>query len=119
MGELDVERSRRRAHGAWAAALRPLAIADEQAARDLALAAAREGDEALRVLLEQRLGEPRHALGPVEIRAGDEPAEAPIADGVARQQHEVRSALPLPDPPQVLLHRRAMPGQAGALRARA
>ncbi len=118
MGELDVERpvAPRVSPGGGA---RPLAVAHQEASRDLARAAAREGHEALGVLLEQRLGEPRHALGPVEIRAGDEPAEAPVARGIARQQHQVRSALPLPDPPQVLLHRRAVPRQAGAFRSRA
>ncbi len=112
VGELDVEGpvAARMAPGGD---LRPLAVAHQEAPRDLARAAARERDEALGVLLEQRLGEPRHALGPVEIRAGDEPAEAPVARGVASEQHEVRPALPLRDPPQVLLHRRTVTRQAG------
>ena len=36
--------------------------------------------------------------------------------GVPSQQHEVRAALPLPDPAKVLLHDRSMTGQPGALR---
>jgi hypothetical protein len=68
------------------------------------------------VLLEQRLGEARHPLGPVEIRAGDEAAQAPVAGGIPRQQHEVRPALALADPAQVLLDHRPVPGQAGPVR---
>ena len=69
------------------------------------------------MLGEERLAEPRDRLGPGDIRARDEPAQAPIADRVAGEQHEVRAALPLADPAQVLLDRLAMARQAGAGRA--
>ena len=93
------------------------AIADQEPPRDLALAAAGQREQALAVLVEQGVGEPGHALGPVEIRAGDEPAQAPIAGRVARQQHEVRPALALADAAQVLLDHRPMAGQARPGRA--
>ena len=95
---------------------RAIAIADSQPASDLALAAAGQRDHALGVLGEQRLAEPRHALGPVEICAGDEPAQAAIARRVARKQHEMRPALPLADPAQVLLDRAPVARQPGAVR---
>ena len=94
---------------------RASAIADPQPACDLALAAAGQRDHALGVLGEQRLAEPRHALGPVEIRAGDEPAQAAIARRVPREQHQVRAALPLADPAQVLLDRAPVARQPGAV----
>ena len=94
VGELDVEGSVA-VRVALGGRLRALAIADIDVARSHPRGR-RETDEALGVLLEQRLGESRHALGPVEIRAG-RPAEAPWP-GIARQ-HGVGPALPLPDPP--------------------
>jgi hypothetical protein len=92
MGELDVEGPvcLRVALGSRP---RSVPVADEQASRDLARAAAREGDQALGVLLEKRLGEPRDALGSVEIRAGDEAAQAPVAGGITREQDEVRRVI--------------------------
>jgi len=53
----------------------------------------------------------------VQIRAGDEPAQAPVPGGVAGQQHEMRAALPRPDSPQVLLDRPLVTRQPGAVRA--
>ena len=96
----------------------PGAIADPETPRDLALAATRERDEALGVGFEQRLGEARYALGPVEIRAGDEAAQAPVARAIPSEQHQARPALALADPAEVLLDHASMPGQASALRAR-
>jgi hypothetical protein len=67
---------------------------------------------------EERPVEAGHRLGPGEVRPRDEPAQAPVARRVACQQDEVWTALRLPDPADVLLHRIAMTGQPGALRAR-
>ena len=110
--ELDVEAARRHRVPASAAAARPRAgpIADPQPPGDLAVAAARERDEPLGVLGEERLVEPRHGLRPREVRPADEPAEAPIAGGVAGEQDEVRPALRVADPAQVLLDRARWPG---------
>ena len=47
---------------------------------DLPVAAARQRDDALVVLVEQRLAEPRHALGPGQVGARQEPAQAAPAD---------------------------------------
>ena len=54
---------------------RALAIAGQQPPRDLAVAAARERDEALGVRGEQRMGEPGHGLGAREVGPADEPRE--------------------------------------------
>ena len=94
-------------------------IADPQPASDLPVATTRQRDDALVLLLEQRVAEPRHGLGPGQVRARDEPAQAAPADRAARQQHEVRTACPLADPAHVLLDRIAMPGQLRALGSRA
>src|SRR5207237_1283218 len=94
-------------------------IAHEQPARDLAVATTRECDQALAMLGEQVLGEPGDALGPVEIRAGDEPAQASIARRVARQQHEVWATLARPDATEVLLDDRPMTRESRSGRARA
>ena len=97
---------------------RTRAITDQEPARDLAVATARQREEALVVLGQQGVGEPGHALGPVEIRAGDEPAQAPIAGRIARQQDQVRPALARADAAQVLLDDRPVAGQPGPRRAR-
>ena len=70
------------------------------------------------MLGEERLVEPGHRLGPGQVRPGDEPAEAPIARGVAGEQHQVRTALPLADPADVLLDRLPMAGEPVARRPR-
>jgi hypothetical protein len=96
---------------------RPVPIADPQPAGDLALATTRQGDDSLVMGGEQLLAEARHRLRPVEVRPRDQPAEASIADQVAGQQDEVRAALPLADPPLVLLDGLAMTGQPSPLRS--
>ena len=58
-----------------------------------------------------------HRLGAREVRPGDEPAQAPPPATVPGEQHEMRPALRLPDPPVVLLHHRPMSGQSRPLRA--
>ncbi len=96
---------------------RPRSIAHPQATRDLPVATARQRDEAFVMLVEEGLAEARHALGPGQVRARDEPRQAPPADRRAGQQHEMRAARPLADPAQVLLDRVAVAGQTGALGA--
>ena len=90
---------------------RPFPIADPKAPGDLAFAAPGECHQTFRVLGQQRVAEMRHRLGPGQVRAADEPAEAAVAGRVARQQNEMRAALPLPDSTQILLHRVAAPGR--------
>ena len=90
-------------------------IADPQAAGDLPVAAAGQGDEPLGVLGQERLAEARHALRPGHVRPRDEPAQAPPADRGPGEQDEMRPAAALADPAQVLLDRLAMAGQPGAL----
>ena len=102
-----------------ATARAPSRSPDPQPPRELAVAAARQRDQALRVLREQRVGEPRHPLGAGQVRPADQPAQAPIARRVAREQHEVRPALRLADPAQVLLHERRDGRAAGPARAAA
>ena len=96
---------------------RSLPVAGPQPSRQLALAAAGQRDQPLRVLRQQRLGEPRDGLRPREVRPRHQPAQAPPARRVPGEQHEVRPALRLADPPVVLLHDRPMAGQPGAGRA--
>ncbi len=67
---------------------------------------------------EQRLGEPGRGLGPGQVRAAQEPAEAPVPGRVPGEQHEVRSPLGHPDAAVVLLRRRPVAGQARTLRER-
>ncbi len=94
---------------------RTLPIARPQSPGQLALPAARQRDQPLRVLRQQRLGEPRDRLRAGEVRPRHHPAQAPPARRVAGQQHEVRSALRLPDPPVILLHDRAVTRQPGTV----
>ena len=95
----------------------PGPIADPQSTRDLPVATARQRDEPFVMLVEEGLAEPRHALGPGQVRARHEPRQAAPADRRAGEQHEMRSARPRADPAQVLLDRIAMPGEARALGA--
>ena len=94
-----------------------LPIADPQPPGDLALATARQRDEALGVLGEQLVAEARHGLRPGEVRPRDEPAQAPIARCVAGEEDEVRTALALADPALILLDRLPMTGQPSPLGA--
>ena len=91
-------------------------VAHPQAARELPVAAAGEGDEVLGVLGQERLAEARHALGPGHVRPRDEPAQAPPPDRGPGEQHEMRPATALADPSQILLDRLAMAGQPHPLR---
>ncbi len=96
----------------------PGPIADPQPARDLALATARQPDEALAVRRQQLLAEARPALRPGQVGPRHEPAQAPVARVVTGQQHEMRAARRRPDPPQVRAHDGAMAGQARAVGTR-
>ena len=95
----------------------PLPVAGPQPPRQLALAAAGQRDQPLRVLRQQRLGELRDGLRPGEVRPRHQPAQAPPARRVPGEQQEVRPALRLADSPVVLLHDLAMTRQPGAGRA--
>ncbi len=86
-------------------------VAHPQAARELPVAAAGERDEALGVLGQQRLAEPRHRLRAGHVRSRDEPAQAPPPDRGPGEQHEMRAAAALADASQILLDRLAMTGQ--------
>ncbi len=68
------------------------------------------------MLGEERLAELRHALRPGEVGPTDEPAQAPVAGRVARQEDEVRAALRLADPTEVLPDGVAMARQSRPLR---
>ena len=94
---------------------RPGPVAHPQPAGQLPVATARQRDEALGVLGQERLAEPRHALRAGHVGPRHEPAQAPPADLRSGQQDEMRAATPLADPAQVLLDRLAMAGQPGAL----
>ena len=95
----------------------PGAIADPQPACQLPVTTARQRDQALRVLGQERLAEAGHALGAGQVRPRHEPAQAPPADLRAGQQDEVRTAGPVPDAAQVLLDRIAMTRKPGTCRA--
>ncbi len=90
-------------------------VAHPQAPGDLAVAAARQRDEPLGVLGQERLREAGHPLRAGHVGVRDEAAQAPPADRRAGQQHEVGAAGPFADPAQVLLDRLAMAGEARAL----
>ena len=92
-------------------------IADPQSSGELAVATARQRDEALGVLGEERLADPRHGLGPGEIGVRQQPAQAPPAGRRPGEQHEMRSARSVADAAEVLLDRVAMAGQSRPLRA--
>ena len=120
--ELDEEAARRRPVStteqrrvALGNGPRTRSIADPQPACDLPIATARQRDETIVVLVEQGVADPGHRLRPREVRARDDPAQAPPAGGVPCQQHEMRPASALADPAQVLLDRIAMAGELRAL----
>ena len=92
-------------------------IADPQSTRDLPVAAARQRDEPLVILVEQRLAEARDALRPGQVRPRHEPAQASPAECGPGEQHEMRPARSRPDPAQVLLDRVAMAREPGTLGA--
>ena len=94
-------------------------VAHPQAPEQLPVATPGEGHEPLRLLGQQRLAEARHALRAGHVRLRHEPAEAPPATRRPGEQHEMRSATPVADPAQVLLHRLAMARQAGPSGSRA
>ena len=96
---------------------RPLAVPGPQAPRQLAVPAPGQGHEPLGVGRQQLVRELGDRLGPREVGARHQPAQAAPAHRVARQQHEVRAALRLADPPVVLLADLAVAGKAGALGA--
>ena len=95
-----------------------LAIAGQQPPGQLAVPAPGERHEALRVIGEERLGDPWRRLRAGEVRPRDEATEAPVPDVSPREQDEVRPALPRPDAPMVLPDRLAMAGEAGPRRLR-
>ena len=86
---------------------RPGPVARPQATDQLAVPAARQRDEPVGVLGQQRLAEARDGLGPGHVRVRHEPAQAPPADLRSGEQDQVRPADPLDDPAQVLLDRGA------------
>ena len=92
----------------------PGQVARPQPADQLAVTAARQSDQPLGVLGEERLAEARHPLGAGHVGVRDEPAQAPPADLGACQEDEMRSTHSLADPAQVLLDRWPMTGQPGA-----
>src|SRR3990172_11048728 len=97
---------------------RPCPVTHPQSPGDLALTTAGQRDNALGVLGEKCLGEPRYALGSGQIRPGDEAAQAPVAGSVSRQQDEMRPPLPLPDPAPVLLDDGPVTREPGSIRTR-
>ena len=84
---------------------RPGPVARPQATDQLAVPAARQRDEPVGVLGQERLAEARDGLGPGHVRVRHEPAQAPPADLRSGEQDQVRPADPLDDPAQVLLDR--------------
>ena len=100
-----------------AAARAPRPIADEQPPADLAAAPAREGDDLLVVLLEQRVAESGRALRPGEVAVRQQPGQAPPAGLVPGEQDEPWPAGPRADAAEVLLDRIAMAGESGSLRS--
>ena len=124
MRQLDEEAARGRAVAGRpkiaayrsATARAPVTIADPQPARQLPVPTAGQRDQSVRVLGQERLAEPGHALRAGHVGVRHEPAQAPPPDLRACQQDEVRPADPLTDPTQVLLDRRPMARQAGARR---
>ena len=96
---------------------RPGPVARPQATDQLAVPAARQRDEPVGMLGQERLAEPWDSLGPGHVRVRHEPAQAPPADLRSGEQDQVRPADPLDDPTQVLLDRGAMAGQSGVRRS--
>ena len=81
-----------------------------------AISPSRQPDSATRPSVcsaSERRGRTAARLRPGEVRPRDEPAQAPIAGRVPGEQDEMRAALPLADPAQVLLDRLAMARAAG------
>ena len=85
---------------------RPGPVARPQATGQLAVAAARQRDEALGVLGEERLAEPRDGLGAGHVGVRHEPAQAPPADLRRASRTRCGPRIALADPAQVLLDRR-------------
>ena len=77
-------------------------ITGQQPARDLAMPAAGQAQQAVGVAPHELGGEARRALGAREMRRADQPAQAPIAGHVACDQDEVRAELAGPNAAQVL-----------------
>jgi hypothetical protein len=69
---------------------RQVPVVDLEGLRDLAAEAGREADEAGAVAREVLAIDPRLVVVAVDVGVGDEPAQVPIADGVAGQQDEVK-----------------------------
>ncbi len=89
-------------------------IAGQQTTGDLAMPTARERDQPLDMLGQERLREAGHALGPGQVRSADQPAEAPVAGQVAGQEDEMGATLAIPHAPQLLAARLAMARRAQA-----
>ena len=70
------------------------------------------------MLGQERLAEPRNALGAGQVGPRDEAAEAPVARGVPGEEDQVRTSLALGDAPEILLHDHPMARQAPSFRAR-
>jgi hypothetical protein len=66
------------------------------------------------VVGEEGLREVRDGFRPGQVRPADEPAQTPVAGRVAGQEDQMRPALALADPAQVLLDERPMAGQPGS-----
>ena len=96
----------------------PLPIPDSQPPCDLSLAATGESHQAFRVRGQKLVAEAGHRFGAGQIRATDKTAEAAISRRVSGEQHEMRSALPFPDSPQIFLHRAAATRKPGPIRTR-
>ena len=96
-----------------------LTISSPETSGDLAVAAAREGDDTLVVLAQERVAEPWHALCPGQVRARDETAQAPIATGIARHEDQMRTALADADATQVFPDGLPVARETGALGSRA
>ena len=63
------------------------------------------------------LAEPRRTLRAGQVGPADQPAEAPIAAGIAGQENEVRATRPVADPAEVLLDGLATAGQPSPFRS--
>ena len=96
----------------------PSSIAHPQPPGEFAVATSGQRDEALGVVGQKGLAEPRHALRAGQVGPADQAAQTPVAGGVPSQQDEVRSARAVADPPEILLDWFAPAGQPSPFRTR-
>ena len=91
---------------------RAFAVSGPEPSGQLAVAAAGERDQPLRVVSQEGMRERGDGLRAGEVRAGHQPAQAPPARRIPREQHEMRATLIRSDAPVILLPDRPMPREA-------